>query len=151
MPCQEHLVNQPYIIVVDDDEFVRRSIVKRLVRMNCTVKDFESGEALLKSLEDPHEIPDAILLDYKMHGMNGIETLRALRGKNSSIPAFIFTAYVGEKELRLAEQLGNCEVVQKTVDLHSLTQIVDLATALKNLRTTECSNCQDDGILNQDG
>jgi CheY-like chemotaxis protein len=144
-------VNQPCIFVVDDNEFVRRSIVKRLERMNCTVQEFESGEALLHSLDNSHEVPDVILLDYKMHGLNGIETLRALRAKNTSVPAFIFTAYAGEKELRLAEKLGNCEVLLKTVDLNSLRQIVHGAMALKKLRMTECSNCHEDRILKQDG
>jgi DNA-binding NtrC family response regulator len=137
MPCQEHLVNKPNVFVVDDDEVVRRSIVKRLTRMNCTVRDFESGEALLQSLENPDEIPDVILLDFKMEGMSGIETLKAVRTKYFSVPAFILTAYAGEKELRQVEQLGNCEVMLKTVDLNSLRHIVNGAIALKKLRVQD--------------
>ncbi|HNP30746.1 MAG TPA: response regulator [Nitrospirales bacterium] len=134
-------MNKPFLYVVDDDEVVRRSIVKRLIRLNCTVRDFESGEALLHSLEHLHEIPDVILLDYKMKGMNGIETLKSLRKTHSVIPAFIFTAYAGEKDLSLVEKLGNCEVLLKTVDLHGLRHVVNGAMAIKNLRMRECADC----------
>lgn len=130
-------MNKPNVFVVDDDEVVRRSIVKRLTRMNCTVRDFESGEALLQSLENPDEIPDVILLDFKMEGMSGIETLKALRAKYFSVPAFILTAYAGEKELKQVEKLGNCEVMLKTVDLNSLRHIVNGAMALRKLRVQD--------------
>jgi DNA-binding NtrC family response regulator len=132
--CQEHVVSNPYVFVVDDDDVVRRSIVKRLTRMNCTVRDFESGESLLQSMENPCDIPDVILLDFKMEGMNGVETLKALRETNSSVPVFILTAYAGGMDMSLVEKLGNCEVMLKTVDLTSLRHIVNGAMALKKLR-----------------
>jgi DNA-binding NtrC family response regulator len=132
--CQEHVVSNPYVFVVDDDDVVRRSIVKRLTRMNCTVRDFESGESLLQSMENPCDIPDVILLDFKMEGMNGVETLKALRETNSSVPVFILTAYAGGMDMSLVEKLGNCEVMLKNVDLTSLRHIVNGAMALKRLR-----------------
>jgi CheY-like chemotaxis protein len=140
MPCQEHVVNNPNVFVVDDDEVVRRSIVKRLARMHCTVRDFESGEALLHALDTQLELPDVILLDFQMEGMNGIETLKALRAKYSSIPAFIFTAYAGGLDMRLVKELGPCEVLLKTVDLTSLRHIVNGALALKTLRRQACAD-----------
>jgi len=102
--------------------------------MNCTVRDFESGESLLQSMENPCDIPDVILLDFKMEGMNGVETLKALRETNSSVPVFILTAYAGGMDMSLVEKLGNCEVMLKTVDLTSLRHIVNGAMALKKLR-----------------
>jgi DNA-binding NtrC family response regulator len=141
MPCQEHLVNTLFVFVVDDDEVVRRSIVKRLIRLHCTVHDFESGEACLEALGREDDIPDLILLDYKMEGMNGIETLKALRVRHPAVPAFILTAYAGGMDMRVIKQMGNCEVLLKTVDLTSLEQIVNGALALKSLRRQECAEC----------
>ncbi len=137
MSCQEDFVNKPYVYVVDDDDVVRQSIVKKLARMNCTVREFESGEALLQTLENPKENPDIILLDYKMEGMNGVETLMALRARNSSVPTFIFTAYTGGVDMKIVQQLGNCEVMLKTVDLHSLRNIVNGAMAVNKIRRIE--------------
>jgi CheY-like chemotaxis protein len=130
-------VSTPYVVVVDDDEVVRRNIVKNLVRMNCTVRDFASGEALLQSFDHLPDVPDVILLDFKMEGMNGIETLQAVREKNPLVPACILTAYTGGMDMRQIQQLGNCEVLLKTVDLLSLRQIVQGARALKALRSGE--------------
>ena len=79
MPCQAHVLTQPSVDVVDDDEVVRRSIVKRLTRMHCTVRAFESGEAFLSSFAQSPETPDVILVDYQMEGLNGIDTVKALR------------------------------------------------------------------------
>ena len=135
-------MSNTYVFVVDDDDVVRRSIVKRLARMNCTVRDFESGESLLQSMENPRDIPDVILLDFKMEGMNGVETLKALRETNSSVPVFILTAYAGGMDMSLVEKLGNCEVMLKNVDLTSLRHIVNGAMALKTLRMKACSDCQ---------
>jgi DNA-binding NtrC family response regulator len=142
MPCQEHLVNTLFVFVVDDDEVVRRSIVKRLIRLHCRVHAFESGEAFLQALDYENDIPDLILLDYKMDGMNGIETLNALRARHPSVPAFILTAYAGGMDMRLIKQMGNCEILLKTVDLTSLKQIVNGAMALKTLRRQECAECR---------
>jgi len=80
-------------------------------------------------------------LDYKMDGMNGIETLKAVRARHPAVPAYILTAYAGGLDMRLIKQMGNCEVLLKTVDLTSLGQIVQGALALKSLRRQECAEC----------
>lgn len=130
-------MNAPYVFVVDDDDVVRGNIVKNLVRMKCTVREFTSGEALLRTLDNPRERPDVLVLDYKMDGMDGVETVRAVRARNVTVPAFILTAYAGGVDMRLVKQLGNCEVLVKTVDLHSLRHIVQGARALKHLPRAE--------------
>jgi len=43
--------------------------------------------------------------------------------------------------MRVIKQMGNCEVLLKTVDLTSLEQIVNGALALKSLRRQECAEC----------
>jgi len=130
-------VSKPYVFVVDDDEVIRSNIAKKLSRLHCTVRAFESGEALMEFLRDHRDEPDVILVDYKMGGMNGVETLHAIR-KNSSVPAIIFTAYEGWIDPQEITQIGNCEVIIKTVDLHNLTHMVNGVLALRNLRKNDC-------------
>jgi len=126
-------VNIPSVFVVDDDEVVRVNIAKKLSRLECTVRAFESGEALMEFLRDHRNEPDVILMDYKMGGMTGVETLHAIR-KFSSVPAIIFTAYEGWVDPQEMKELGNCEVMIKTVDLHNLCHMVNGVMALRNLR-----------------
>jgi two-component system, NtrC family, response regulator AtoC len=126
-------VSKPYVFVVDDDEVVRLNIAKRLSRLHCTVRAFESGEALMEFLRDHRDEPDVILVDYKMGGMNGVETVRAVR-KVSSTPTVIFTAYEGLVDLQAVKQLGRCEVLLKTIDLSVLGSIVNEAMAVRKMR-----------------
>ena len=127
----------PSVFVVDDDEVIRSNIAKKLSRLHCRVRAFESGEALMEFLRDHRDEPDVILVDYKMGGMNGVETLHAIR-KNSSVPAIIFTAYEGWIDPQEITQIGNCEVIIKTVDLHNLTHMVNGVLALRNLQKNDC-------------
>jgi CheY-like chemotaxis protein len=129
-------VSKPYVLVVDDDEVVRLNIAKKLSRLNCHVRAFDSGEALVEFFENQEDEPDVILVDFKLGGMNGLETLHAVR-KISSIPAVIFTAYEGLVDLQALKQLGRCEVVIKTIDLNILGHIVNGAMAVKKLETID--------------
>jgi len=129
-------VSKPYVLVVDDDEVVRLNIAKKLSRLDCHVRTFESGEALVEFLENQEDEADVILVDFKMGGMNGLETLHAVR-KFSSIPAVIFTAYEGLVDLQTMKQLGRCEVMIKTIDLNALGHIVNGAMAVRKLRTID--------------
>jgi two-component system, NtrC family, response regulator AtoC len=126
-------VSKPYVFVVDDDEVIRVNIAKKLSRLHCTVRAFESGEALMEFLRDHRDEPDVILVDYKMGGMNGVETVRAVR-KVSSTPTVIFTAYEGLVDLQAVKQLGRCEVLLKTIDLSVLGSIVNEAVAVRKMR-----------------
>ena len=127
-------MSKPYVLVVDDDDVVRLNIAKKLSRLNCHVRAFESGEALVDFLENQDDEPDVILVDFKMGGMNGLETLHAVR-KFSSIPAVIFTAYEGLVDMQAMKKLGRCEVMIKTIDLNMLGHIVNGAMAVKKLGT----------------
>ena len=126
-------MSKPYVFVVDDDEVIRSNIAKKLSRLHCTVRAFESGEALMEFLRDHRDEPDVILVDYKMGGMNGVETVRAVR-KVSSTPTVIFTAYEGLVDLQAVKQLGRCEVLLKTIDLSVLGSIVNEAMAVRKMR-----------------
>ena len=126
-------MSKPYVFVVDDDEVVRLNIAKKLSRLNCTARTFESGEALMEFLKDHGDEPDVILVDYKMGGMNGVETLQAVR-RVLSTPAVIFTAYEGLVDLQAVKQLGRCKVLLKTIDLSVLGFIVNEALVERKMR-----------------
>lgn len=126
-------MSKPYVFVVDDDEVIRSNIAKKLSRLHCTVRVFDSGEALMEFLRDHRDEPDVILVDYKMGGMNGVETVRAVR-KVSSTPTVIFTAYEGLVDLQAVKQLGRCEVLLKTIDLSVLGSVVNEAMAVRKMR-----------------
>ena len=122
-------MQKPHIFIVDDEDVLRRGIAKRLTRNHFKVREFDSGEALLSFIDLQEEKPDVLLLDYKMPGMNGLETLEAIQKKISSVSTVILTAYKGAVNVKTAQKLGVCAVFTKSLELEGLVQIVNSALA----------------------
>ncbi|SDX71087.1 MULTISPECIES: response regulator transcription factor [Salimicrobium] len=77
------------ILVVDDEERIRRLVKMYLEREDYTIEEAEDGErALQKALENNY---DVILLDLMLPGMDGIEVCKALREKKAT-PVIMLTA-----------------------------------------------------------
>ena len=86
-----------WVIVVDDDETNLKMAGHILSRTHMRVTAMRSGEALIDYIREK-EVPDLILLDVKMSGMDGFETLSELRklDKGKTVPVIFLTA--DEKE-----------------------------------------------------
>ena len=112
------------ILVIDDDEFVRKSFTLALTGSGYEVDTAESGEKGLKKAGN--ERYDLIYLDLKMPGLNGVETLRELRKRDRDIPIYIVTAFYGEffEELQEAIKDGlDFEVLTKALSSAQITGI----------------------------
>ncbi|MBW1784360.1 MAG: response regulator [Deltaproteobacteria bacterium] len=71
------------ILVIDDEEAVRKSFVLALEETGYQVDTAASGEEGIRLWKkNPY---DLVFLDLKMPGMNGVETLRALRSMDSTV------------------------------------------------------------------
>lgn len=79
------------ILVVDDDDNIRRLYKEELEEEGYEVFLVQSGEEALDSLEGVK--PDIITLDIRMPGINGIEVLRKIKEFNSKLPVIICSAY----------------------------------------------------------
>ena len=120
------------IFVTDDEPAIRSALVKRLSRRQHAVSGFESGEALIKALE--REVPDLILLDLKMPGLSGLDTLKAIRSTYAQPLVIMLTAYGTVEDAVGAMKLGAYDFVIKTVDLDGLDQVIGRALELLALR-----------------
>lgn len=120
------------IFVTDDDEVVRQAISRRLAKRHQDVRSFDSGEALLVALD--HDLPDIILLDLKMTGMSGIETLKQVRAKTQQSLVILLTAYGTVEDAVEAMRLGAYDFLIKSVDLSGVEPVVDRALEYLTLR-----------------
>ena len=80
-----------FIAIVDDEECVRRALVRLLKVSHFEVKSFPSGQAFLDSLST--RLPDCLVLDIQMAGLTGRDVQCQLAEANIRIPIIFITAY----------------------------------------------------------
>lgn len=81
----------PLIAVVDDEQSVRRALVRLLRAANWDAEAFASGEALIDSLAV--RPPACVILDIHMPGLTGREVQRRIAMTGLDIPVIMMTAY----------------------------------------------------------
>ncbi|WP_294468726.1 PAS domain-containing hybrid sensor histidine kinase/response regulator [uncultured Anaerofustis sp.] len=94
--CDEELVGLP-VLIVDDDQIVCENASALLDELGMRGYWVLSGQEAILSVIDAHERRDdffAVILDWKMPGMDGLETLKALRENlGDDVPIIIISAY----------------------------------------------------------
>lgn len=78
------------IHVVEDEELIATMLRINLRSAGHEVRVFGCAEDMLEQVE--REVPDVLLLDIMLPGMNGDEALRALRAKGHDLPVMMLTA-----------------------------------------------------------
>jgi len=113
------------VMVVDDETDVQilfQQQFRRELKAGLIMFHFSfSGEDALKFLVE-HEATDLVLIlaDINMPGMSGLELLRRIKEKNSSMKVFMITAYGDEKNHQLARQYGCDDYLTKPIDFEDL-------------------------------
>ncbi|MCP5163355.1 MAG: response regulator [Hahellaceae bacterium] len=114
-------------LVVDDSKTAQKVLGSLLKKQNILVEVASSGEEALQVLASYR--PDIIFLDHMMPGMDGFQTLQAIKGngKTNNIPVVMFTSQNAQKYEDEARQLGASGVIPKQV---SSAVIGDLMASL---------------------
>lgn len=81
------------LLFIDDEEAVRLSVVRALRREPYRVDTAESGEAGLAAVREDCSRFETVISDFKMPGMDGLETLAAVARVNPEITRIILTGY----------------------------------------------------------
>ena len=121
----------PKLLIVDDEEPVRRLLRLNLMDSYEIVDTGEPEQALALALE--HK-PDAILLDLRMPRYSGLELCQTLTSFSATqlIPVFVISGEGGSKTKQFCRDLGVVAYFEKPVDFDALRQ--SLETFLKNGR-----------------
>jgi len=106
------------VLIVDDEESVRTVVSAFLQRRGYEVVAVGSGPMALARLIGFH--PDMILLDIRMPGMDGIETLRKIRELVPSTPVIMVTATDEEEVAHEALRIGACDYITKPFSFEQL-------------------------------
>jgi two-component system OmpR family response regulator len=108
------------VLVVDDEIDFLETIVKRLQARNINVSGVESGRQALEAIGEQDF--DVVILDVKMPGMDGIETLREMKKKKPLVEVIILTGHASVESGIQGMQLGAFDYVMKPVALDELLE-----------------------------
>ena len=113
------------ILLVDDEQEFVETLSER-IRMREHDSDVAlNGEQALKKMDD--DLPDVVVLDLKMPGMDGMEVLRRIRKAYPKVQVIMLTGHGSEKDEEEARKLGAFEYLQKPVEIDTLMKKVKKA------------------------
>ncbi len=119
------------ILIVDDEERMAGVVAMALARAGYECETCASGEAALRALE-AHGA-DAVVTDWKMPQMDGIELLRQLRARQPKLPVILLTAHGSVPSAVAAMREGAFDYVSKPFDNDELRAIVARALEMNRL------------------
>lgn len=113
----------PVIHIIDDDEQVRVSLRLLLETSGYTVQTFVSGDAHIAAAPDLHNA--VLILDVRMPGRDGLETLIHIRGNAPTVPVIMISGH-GDVPLAVkAMQNGANDFVEKPFVASRLVESID--------------------------
>ena len=123
-------MKKPYVAIVDDDSAFANYLRTFLSLRGYETRSYSRGDELLASVKqgDP---PDIVLLDVMMPGMNGLETLRALKAAKPDLQVIMLSGREQASTIVEAVRLGAADYVVKPDDPEGLGEIA-LDAAIKS-------------------
>lgn len=113
------------VLIIDDDDQLRRSFVKLLTEEGYSVASAPSGEAGLRLVQK--EVPDLVVLDMRLPGMNGFETFQAIHEIEPKLPVIIMTAYGTTETAIEATKIGAYDYILKPFDIPEMLKVIGQA------------------------
>ena len=120
------------ILVIDDEEFITRTLKQHLEKEGCEVSTASSGEEALEIFKA--EVPDVVLLDLNMPGIGGIETLQTMRSINNDAAVIIITAHGDIVTAVSAIKSGAHDFIEKPFELDRISVLIKKAMETVNLK-----------------
>jgi DNA-binding NtrC family response regulator len=119
------------ILIVDDERPIRRILSVLLAESHHRSMEAGSGEEALKVLAEAK--PDLVLLDLRLPGMNGLETLGRMRAIDPELDVVMMTAHATIASAVEAIRLGAFDYVTKPFDNDDLLMTVERALEVRRL------------------
>jgi two-component system response regulator GlrR len=111
------------VLIVDDDPSLRRLLCLRLESAGFDVVTVDGARAALGRIAS--EIPDLVVTDLRMEGMDGLELFRTLRERMPALPVIILTAHGTIPDAVTATREGAFAFLTKPFDSGQLVAVVN--------------------------
>lgn len=116
--------NSIRILIVDDHPVVRAGLVSMLGTQSelQVIGSASSGDEALNIIQ--RDSPDVVLLDLRMPGMNGVETLLAIKRLGLAVRVIILTSYETDEDIYRAVQAGAQGYLLKDTSLREMVEAI---------------------------
>jgi DNA-binding NtrC family response regulator len=110
------------VLFVDDEEDFVRTMAERMEMRDLGGEIALSGQQALEMLEN--DVPDVMVLDLRMPGVDGMEVLRRVKQTLPQIEVIIMTGHGSDQDEEEARRLGAFDYLRKPVDIDQLMETV---------------------------
>jgi len=122
------------ILIIDDDDQLRKSFEKLLAEEGYAVESAPSGESGIALIRK--KAPDLVILDMRLPGMNGFETFQVIHDIEPKLPVIIMTAFGTTETAIEATKMGAFDYILKPFDIPDLlSQIRQALEASRFMRS----------------
>jgi len=140
--------NKISVLLVDDHPVVRAGYKRLLesapeIRVVAEADNGETGCELFQEYK-----PDVMILDLKMPGIDGLETIRRIRAKDPSARILVFSMYSNEILIQRALQAGATGYLTKQGGLDQMVKAVNQVSKGKQYIEKEISKRMGESVLN---
>ena len=108
------------VLLVDDEEEFVKALADRIQIRDLGADVALNGEQALQIVDD--EVPDVMVLDLRMPGIDGMEVLRRVKKAYPKVEVIILTGHGSESDEREARKLGAYDYLQKPTSIDVLVQ-----------------------------
>jgi DNA-binding NtrC family response regulator len=106
------------VLLVDDESDFLNTLLKRMQRRGVDVQGVGNGAAALSWLET--NPVDIVILDVRMPGMDGIETLKAIKGRHPLVEVIMLTGHASMEVAVQGMEVGAFDYLMKPMDMDEL-------------------------------
>jgi len=112
------------LLVVDDEEDVRRWVAAALTTLGYAVIAAEDGKQAIRLYHDQYTEIDGVILDYLMPETDGLDVFREMQSINPEVRVLLLTGYGYSSDLQKIKHLGVKDIVFKPIVLQEFADKV---------------------------
>jgi FixJ family two-component response regulator len=127
--------SRPAVFILDDDDSVRRALLRLLRAAGLVAEAFATAEEFLQAGGRPE--PGCLVLDQHLPGLSGLELYERLRAEGRAVPVVFITAFEDERVREQALQAGAVAFLRKPFEERELLDAVARALHEPPARTPD--------------
>lgn len=120
------------ILIVDDEKDFLSTLIKRIKKRHLNVEGVTCGEEALEFLE--RDSADVVVLDVRMPGMDGLETLNQIKTKYPLVEVVMLTGHASVEVAIHGMEAGAFDYLMKPMDIDELLYKVQDAYEKKRIQ-----------------